>query len=67
MFSKEDYEKYFLQIKKVEQNMADHFLLCSERVDDPGLKKFFLGMHKEELAHGRVADAMLEMVSKKPQ
>lgn len=65
MFSKEDYEKYFRQIKKQEEKMAAQFLLCSEKVDDPELKRFFRRMHKEELAHDRVADAMLALVSKK--
>lgn len=65
MFTKQDYLKYFLQIKKIEEGMGAGFLQCAERVDDPEMKKFFLKMHKEELAHGRVADAMLEMFKDK--
>jgi len=61
MFTKQDYYKYFLQLKKIEENMGAGFLRCYERLDDPEMKKFFLKMHKEEMAHGRVADAMLEM------
>ena len=61
MFTKNDYLKYFLQIKKVETDMAVSFLDCAEKLEDPAMKKFFTQMHKEELAHGKVADSMLEM------
>lgn len=65
MFTKQDYVKYFLQIKKIEESMGVGFLRCAERLDDPEMKKFFLKMHKEEMAHGKVADAMLEMFKDK--
>jgi rubrerythrin len=65
MFTKKDYVKYFLQIKKIEETMGERFLRYSEKLEDPELKKFFLRMHKEEMAHGRVADAMLEMFKDK--
>jgi len=61
MFTKKDYVKYFLQIKKIEESMGERFRQCAEDLEDPEMKKFFARMHKEEMAHGRVADAMLEM------
>ncbi len=61
MFTKKDYIKYFLQIKKIEESMGSRFQQYSERLEDPEMKKFFLQMHREEMAHGKVADAMLEM------
>ena len=65
MFIKKDYVKYFLQIKKIEREMGDRFLRYSEKLEDPELKKFFLRMHREEMAHGEVADLMLEMFKDK--
>lgn len=60
MFSKEDYIKYFLQIRKVEADMRDKFLKYSGTVDDPELKKFFFRLHREENAHNNVVNGMLE-------
>ena len=65
MFTKKDYVKYFLQIKKIEVSMGARFLQYSERLEDPEMKKFFLQMHKEEMAHGRVVDYMLGMFKEK--
>lgn len=65
MFTKKDYVTYFLQVKKVEERMGAEFLRFAEKLEDPEMKKFFMQMHKEELAHGRVADSMLEMFSDK--
>ena len=65
MFTKDDYRKYFLQIKKIEETMGARFLRYSEMVDDPEMKKFFLKMHKQEMAHGRVADAMFDLLKDK--
>lgn len=66
MFTKQDYIKYFLQIEKIEKGMGDGFLKCAEKVDDPELKKFFLRLHTEEMAHDRIANAMLKMFDKEP-
>jgi len=60
MFSKEDYIKYFLQIRKVEMTMREKFLAHSEAVDDPKLKKFFFQLHREENAHYKIVNGMLE-------
>jgi len=60
MFSKDDYIKYFLQIRKVEMTMRDKFLSYSEVVDDPKLKKFFFQLHREENAHYKIVSGMLE-------
>ena len=60
MFSKADYIKYFLQVKKVETTMQARFQAYSEAVDDPALKKFFAQMAREEKAHARIVDGMLE-------
>lgn len=60
MFSKADYIKYFLQIRKVEETMREKFLRYSELVDDPELKKFFFKLHREENAHYKVVTGMLE-------
>lgn len=67
MFTKQDYLKYFTQIKKIEKGMGDGFRKCAERVDDPEIKKFFTQMSREETAHSRVADAMIEMFGGKPE
>lgn len=60
MFSKDDYVKYFLQIRKVETTMHDKFTAYSEAVDAPELKKFFSDMARQESAHSRIVDSMLE-------
>ncbi|OGR44302.1 MAG: hypothetical protein A2X35_02430 [Elusimicrobia bacterium GWA2_61_42] len=60
MFSKEDYVKYFLQIRKVENTMHERFGTYAEAVDDPQLKKFFLALQRQEKAHARIVDGMLE-------
>ena len=60
MFSKENYIKYFLQIRKVEETMRDKFLSYSEMVDDPKLKKFFLELHRQENAHYKLVTGMLK-------
>jgi len=65
MFTKKDYLTYFLQLKKVEENMGAGFLNCAEKLEDPETKKFFMQMHKEEMAHGRVVESMLEMFKDK--
>ncbi len=59
MFSKADYVKYFLQIKKVETTMHDRFEAYAGAVDDPALRKFFIQMAREENAHSRVVESML--------
>ncbi|HNW44309.1 MAG TPA: ferritin family protein [Elusimicrobiales bacterium] len=66
MFTKQDYLKYFSQIEKLERGMAASFKKCAEKVDDPELKKIFTQLSKEEAAHGKVADAMLEIFESKP-
>ena len=60
MFSKEDYIKYFLQIRKVELTMHARFGSYAEAVDDPKLKKLFLDLQRQEKAHSRIVDGMLE-------
>lgn len=65
MFTKQDYIKYFLQIWKIEKQMSAQFLNYSESLDDPELKKTFLQLHREEEAHAKVADVMLEMFKDK--
>ena len=60
MFSKEDYVKYFLQIRKVEMTMQDKFLAYSEAMDDAELKKFFFNLHRDENAHNKIISGMLE-------
>lgn len=65
MFTKQDYVKYFLQVKKIEEIMGAGFLDYSEKLEDPEIKKFFIQLHKEEMAHVKVADAMLEMFKDK--
>ena len=60
MFSKEDYIKYFLQIRKVELTMRDRFLGYSKAVDDQELKEFFFSLHREENAHYKIVTGMLE-------
>lgn len=60
MFSKEDYVKYFLQIRKVELTMYTRFGEYAGAVDDPKLKKFFLDLQRQEKAHSCVVDDMLE-------
>ena len=59
MFSKQDYVKYFLQIRKVETTVHDKFTAFAAAVDDPELKKFFSGMARQESAHSRIVDGML--------
>lgn len=65
MFTKQDYIKYFLQIKETEENMGAKFLKCAEKLEDPEMKKIFLQFHKEETAHSKVADALLKMFENK--
>ena len=60
MFSKEDYIKYFLQIRKVERTMYEKYGAYAAAVDDPKLKKFFLDMQRQEKAHAGIVDGMLE-------
>jgi rubrerythrin len=60
MFSKADYVKYFLQIRKVELAMNATYAKFAEAVDDPELKKFFAAIERQEKAHARVVDSMLE-------
>jgi len=60
MFSKEDYIKYFLQIRKVELDMRDNFGSCAEAVDSPDLKKFFLNLQRQEGAHSALVNDMLD-------
>lgn len=67
MFSKADYIKYFLQVKKVETTMQTRFQAYSEAVDDPELKKFFTRMAREEKAHSRIVDSMLESFDHKEE
>ncbi|HBB67391.1 MAG: hypothetical protein A2X28_07175 [Elusimicrobia bacterium GWA2_56_46] len=61
MFTKQDYVKYFLQIKKIEDSMSVEFLRCAEKLEDPEMKELFMQLHKEEMAHNKLADSMLEM------
>ena len=61
MFTKQDYIKYFLQIKKIEESMSVKFLRCAEKLEDPEMKELFIQLHKEEMAHNKLADSMLEM------
>lgn len=60
MFSKEDYVKYFLQIHRMELSMGERFGSVAEAVDDPQLKKFFSELQRQEKAHSRIVDGMLE-------
>lgn len=60
MFSKSDYIRYFLQVKKVETTMHDKFLSYARAVDSPELKKFFSEMAHQEQAHARMVDGMME-------
>jgi rubrerythrin len=60
MFSKEDYIKYFLQIRKVEVTMYEEFGAFAEAVDDPALKKFFSDLQRQEKAHENIVNAMLK-------
>ena len=59
MFSKEDYVKYFLQVRGVELKMHDKFGDYAARVDDPALKKQFLALERQEKAHSKIVDDML--------
>ena len=65
MFTEEDYRKYFVQIKKIEENMGSHFADYAARVKDPEVKKIFSEMSRQESAHGRVADTLLAILSDK--
>ena len=67
MFSKNDYLKYFLQLRKIETSMRDRFRSASEAVDDPALKRFFSRLAREEKAHSRIVDGMLEVFGHKPE
>jgi len=60
MLSREDYVKYFIQIRKIERAMHDTFGAYAAAVDDPKLKKFFLDLQRQEKAHARLVDSMLE-------
>ena len=40
--------------------MQTRFLAYSGAVSDPELRKFFSGMAREERAHSRIVDGMLE-------
>lgn len=60
MFSKEDYIKYFIQIKNIEKKMRDHFLEYSYKVDDPELRNFFVNLYFQEKAHCKIVDLILK-------
>ena len=59
MFSKEDYVKYFLQIRQVEITMRDRFGEFVKDLDDPELKKFFSALQQQERSHAKIVDGML--------
>ncbi len=65
MFTKKDYIKYFLQIKKIEVDMGDRFLGCAKKLEDPEMKTFFLQMHGEEISHSWVVDYILKIFTDK--
>lgn len=67
MFSKADYVKYLLQVKKVETTMRSRFTAYSEAVAEPELKKFFSEMARQEGAHSRIVDGMLEAFDHKEE
>ena len=60
MFSKEDYVKYFRQVRAVELQMHDRFGSYAEAVSDTELKKFFRSMQRQEKAHSRIVDDILK-------
>lgn len=60
MFSRTDYIRYFLQVKRVETTMHDKFLSYARAVDSPELKIFFLRMAHQEKAHATIVDGMME-------
>ena len=62
MFTEEDYRKYFVQIKKIEEKMGIRFADYAARVDDPEVKKVFSEMSRQESAHSRVADTLLTIL-----
>lgn len=65
MFTEEDYRKYFMQIKKIEEKMGVRFSDYAARVDDQELKNIFSEMSRQESAHGRVAETLLAILSDK--
>ncbi len=63
MFSKEDYVKYFLQIRNIEVKMKEKFGAYAGAVDDPALKRFFSDLERQERAHERIVDSMVKEFS----